>query len=341
MTANADPIVDERGLAALPEALARLGSRRVLVVTGPSGRHLERVRGHLTDVTVDLFAGARRHVPAPALAEALARLDASAADTVLALGGGSPIGFGKALRRERPGELRFVAVPTTYAGSEMTTLWGVTSDGRKTTGRDPRVRPDVVLYDVTLTLDMPPALTVTSLMNALAHPISVLGGGTLTGQLHTQTQVLDAAALVYRSIDALSRDAGDRATRAQAQRGAGLAAQALEAGKPGLHHTLAHLLGGRFDLDHAGLHSALLPHTLRRLRVEAPAVHATIAARLGTPEPEARLLQWLGQAGAATSLRAMGVPEDALQACLDADRTLPAALLRDAFDGALRPPAGS
>lgn len=338
MPVPVDVVVDERGLGALPEALARLGSRRVLVLTGPSARYLEPVQAQLASMAmaVDLFAGARRHVPVLALAEALARLDAFGADTVVTLGGGSAIGFGKALRRER--DLRFVAIPTTYAGSEMTTLWGTTSDGHKTTGRDPRVRPDVVLYDVTLTLEMPPVLTVTSLMNALAHPLSVLGAGTLAGE--PQAQALNAAAAVYGAMDALSRDGGDRLARARAQRGAGLAAQVLNAGKPGLHHTLAHLLGGRFDLDHGGLHSVLLPHTLYRLRTDAPLVHAAIAARLGTPEPELRLLELLGQMGAATSLRALGLPEQLLRATLKADPALPAALLLNAFHGALSPSAG-
>ena len=325
--------VDDRGLAALPEALARLGSKRVLVVTGPSRRYLELVLAQASEMTVELFAGARRHVPVAALAEAQAQLDAFAADTVLALGGGSPIGFGKALRRER--DLRFVAVPTTYAGSEMTTLWGITSDGKKTTGRDPRVGPDVVIYDVALTVDMPLALTVTSLMNALAHPISVLGARTLAEQV--RPQALAAAGVVFSAIEALARDPGDRVARARAQRGAGQAAQVLDRGKPGLHHTLAHLLGGRFDLDHSGLHSVLLPHTLHRLRADAPDVFAALAAALGTPDPELRLFEWLGRAGAATSLRALGVPLEGLQELLAADSALPAPLLLAAFDGSLDP----
>ena len=330
-----DIVVDERGLDALPDALARLGSRRLLLLTGPSGRYLELVQLRLTGAAVDVFAGARRHVPLSALAEARARLDAFGGDTVLALGGGSPIGFGKALRRDR--EVRFIAVPTTYAGSEMTTLWGTTADGRKTTGRDSRVRPDVVIYDVELTLDMSPVLTVTSLMNALAHPISVLGAGSLSGQ--AISVALDAAASVYQALEALARDRGDRAARARAQRAAGRAAQVLDAGKPGLHHALAHLLGGRFDLDHGGLHSVLLPHTLRRLRADAPPVYAAIAARLGASEPEVRMLELLRRAGAAPSLRALGVSEEALRATLQGDASLPAALLLDAFEGSLGPPA--
>lgn len=323
--------VDDRGLVALPEALARLGSKRVLVLTGPSRRYLDLVLAQAGGVTVEIFAGARRHVPVAALGEAKARLDAFAADTVLALGGGSPIGFGKALRRE--GEPRFVAVPTTYAGSEMTTLWGVTSDGKKTTGRDPRVRPDVVIYDVALTLDMPLVLTVTSLMNALAHPISVLGAGTLAEQ--DRPQALAAAGAVFGAIEALARDPGDRAARARAQRGAGQAAQVLDGGKPGLHHALAHLLGGRFDLDHSGLHSVLLPHTLHRLRADAPDVFAALAAALGTSEPESRLFDWLARAGAATSLRALGVPLQGLQELLAAEPALPTPLLLAAFHGQL------
>jgi len=325
--------VDDRGLLALPGALARLGSKRVLVLTGPSRRYLELVLAQAGGVTVEVFAGARRHVPVEALADARARLDAFATDTVLALGGGSPIGFGKALRRD--GDLRFVAVPTTYAGSEMTTLWGTTSDGKKTTGRDPRVRPDVVIYDVALTVDMPLALTVTSLMNALAHPISVLGARSLLEE--ARPQALAAAGVVFRAIESLAREPGDRAARARAQRGAGQAAQVLDGGKPGLHHTLAHLLGGRFDLDHSGLHSVLLPHTLHRLRDDAPEVFAALATALGTPDPEARLFEWLAGAGAATSLRALGVPLQGLQDLLAADAALPAPLLLAAFHGRLDP----
>ena len=152
----------------LAEALARLHSRRVLLICGPSRRYVERLAPAFAGLELEVFAGARRHVPQELLAEARQKLDGFQADTVVALGGGSAIGFGKALRLDR--DVHFVAVPTTYAGSEMTTLWGTTHDGVKTTGRDPRVRPDVVIHDVDLTVEMPKPLTVTSLMNALAHP---------------------------------------------------------------------------------------------------------------------------------------------------------------------------
>jgi len=329
---NATDSSSPEGLAAV---LARLASRRVLLITGPSRRHVERLTPAFAGIELDVFAEARRHVPQDLLAQALQRLDAFQADTVVALGGGSAIGFGKALRLQR--EFRFVAIPTTYAGSERTTLWGTTQDGQKTTGRDPRVLPDAVIHDVELTVEMPKALTVTSLMNALAHPLSALGSGSLTGD--AREQALTAITVVYGAIEALVRAPSDRRARREAARGAGLAATALEAGKPGPHHALVHRLGGRFDLDHSGLHSVLLPHSLRRLRDETPALVDELSARLNVADVEDSLFEFLMRAGAATSLRALGVSLDGLVGLLDEAPELPRALLRAAFHG--RRPSGA
>jgi len=335
----ADDLETSEGLAA---TLERLGSRRVLVVTGEGRRYLDRIEAALGGREVEVFAGARRHVPEDRLREARARLDAFGADTIVALGGGSAIGFAKALRLER--DVRFVAVPTTYAGSEMTTLWGITAGGRKTTGRDPRVRPDAVVYDLDLTLDMPKVLTVTSLMNALAHPIAALAAagpgsppteakGEGADETTARSNALEAVAAVFGALEALVRAPGDRRARAQAQRAAGRAAAALDAGATGLHHKLAHRLGGAFDLDHAGLHGVLLPHSLRRLRAEGAAAVAEIAARLGISDVEGNLFDFLIRAGAPVSLRALGVSLGDLEAWLATEVDLPRDLLRAAFHG--------
>jgi len=333
---------DQETSGELASALERLGSRRVLVVTGEGRRYLDRMEAALVGREVEVFSGARRHVPEDRLGEARARLDAFGADTIVALGGGSAIGFGKALRLER--DVRFVAVPTTYAGSEMTTLWGITAGGRKTPGRDPRVRPDIVVYDLELTLDMPKVLTVTSLMNALAHPIAALAAAPLPGAAATEAKgegaettarakALDAAAAVFGALEALVRTPGDRRARAHAQRAAGRAAAALDAGATGLHHKLAHRLGGAFDLDHAGLHGVLLPHSLRRLRAEGSPAVAEIAARLGISDVEGTLFDFLIRAGAPVSLRALGVSLGALEAWLATEAELPRDLVRAAFHG--------
>jgi homogentisate 1,2-dioxygenase len=319
------------GLGSLPDLLTRAKSRRILLITGESQRHVDRVRSLLAGFEVEVYPGARRHVPEAVLGEARQKLDVFGADAVVALGGGSAIGLGKALRLER--DLYFVAIPTTYSGSEMTSLYGITAGHSKTTGRNPRVRPDTVIHDVELTLGMPKALTMTSLMNALAHPIGALGTGSLTGP--ARAQALDAIGILYAAIEALVRAPDDRRARAGALRGAALAAGSLEAGTPGLHHKLAHRLGGRFDLDHSGLHSVLLPHSIHRLRAEAPDIVAEIAHGLRVPDLEAGLFDFLVRAGAGVSLRALGVTFEGLRTLLAeaASSDLPADLLRAAFHG--------
>src|SRR5688572_12215768 len=136
----------------LAAALAELGTRRVLLVSGPSRRFVDRIGSALSDMAVEVFDETRTHVPLGVVEAAHARAVAHEADVVVTVGGGACTGLGKALRLRMP--LRFVALPTTYAGSEMTSIWGITSEGRKETGRDDRVRPDLVLYDPALTRDM-------------------------------------------------------------------------------------------------------------------------------------------------------------------------------------------
>jgi homogentisate 1,2-dioxygenase len=329
---------DGDGLESLPGLLTRAGSSRILLLTGESKRHVDRLRSLLAGFELELYSGARRHVPETVLGEARQKLDAFGADTIVALGGGSAVGLGKALRLER--EVRFVAIPTTYSGSEMTNMYGTTVGGSKTTGRNHKVRPDVVIHDVELTLGMPKTLTVTSLMNALAHPIGALGTRSLDGA--ARERALDAIGILYAAIEALVRAPDDRRARAGALRGAALAAGSLESGTPGLHHKLAHRLGGRFDLDHGGLHSVLLPHSIHRLRAEAPEVVAEITQKLGVPDLEAGLFDFLVRAGAGVSLRALGVTFDGLRGLLEeaSSSDLPRDLLSAAFHGR-RPSAGT
>jgi homogentisate 1,2-dioxygenase len=314
---------------ALPALAARLGARRILLITGESRRYAARVQALLPGAVVEVFDGARRHVPESVLRDARERLTACQADTIVTVGGGSTIGLGKALRLHH--EVRFIAVPTTYAGSEQTSMYGTTAGGHKSTGRDPRVRPDGVIYDVELTLEMPRALTAQSLMNALAHPLSTLGAGALDDD--GAGQAFTAVEIVYGALEALVQAPRSRRARAAALRGAGLAAQALERGTPGLHHKLAHRLGGRFDLDHGGLHGVLLPHAVRRLRDEVPALLVELERRLRVPDLEGTLFDLLVRSGAPTSLRALGVTFDGIRELIAAAPELPRELLSAAFHG--------
>ena len=324
------PVLERGGLVALGALLRKAGRQRIFVICGPSARHLDRIQRQLDGMSVEVFREARRHVPEALVARAAEALAAFGGDAVISIGGGSTTGLAKALRLTR--SFFFVAIPTTYAGSELTDLYGTTSEGGKRTGRDLRVVPDVVLYDVSLTLDMPLTVSITSLLNALAHPLSALSTGKLDAA--GRQRALAAAEAVYRALDALARAPRDEAARRAALEGTILAGLVLRTSAVGVHHQLAHALGGRFDLDHAGLHSVLLPHSTRALREAAPAELAELEQRLGEPRLALALFTLLRASGAPTSLAALGATREGLEQMLDERPELPRVMARAAFAGA-------
>jgi maleylacetate reductase len=331
-TSLALPQIDRRGLSALSRLFGVAGRRRVFVISGPGGRHLQAIERELAAVAGlewVIFAEARRHVPQSLVARASAALDAFAGDAVLSVGGGSATGLAKALRLQHT--FFFVAVPTTYAGSELTDIHGTTSDGGKRTGRDARVVPDVALYDLELTLDMPLALSVTSLMNALAHPASALSTGKLDGP--GIERALAASAAVYEALSRLVSDPRDIQGRRAAIEATVQAGWVLRTSPLGEHHRLAHALGGRFDLDHAGLHSVLLPHSIARLATSAPEAFQALVHRVAEPALPQALRRFLLASSAPTSLAGLGVARAAFDELLAQRPELPRELLEAAYAG--------
>lgn len=324
-----EPHIDHAGLGALRDVLRAAERCRVFVIQGAGARHSARLESELHGLEVEYFSEARRHVPRDLVERAAQALEGFRADTVLSVGGGSATGLGKALRLQH--SFYFVAVPTTYAGSELTNLYGITSAAGKQTGRDWRVVPDVVLYDVELTLDMPLALGVTSLINGLAHPLSALSTKQLSPD--AAATALAAAGAARRALQGVLERPGERASRRAAFEATVLSGRVLARGPVGVHHKLAHLLGGAFDLDHAGLHSVLLPHSLDELKRQSPELHAVIAAELGWEDPAERLLEALGRAGACTSLAQLGVPEEPFRRLVSEHPELPRAALEAAYAG--------
>jgi maleylacetate reductase len=329
LAASVAPRVDYRGLTALPSLLQAEHRQRVFVICGPSGRHVARLETELVDFELEIFAQARRHVPRDLVEQATGALKAFAGDTVVSLGGGSATGLGKALRLEH--SFFFIAVPTTYAGSELTSLYGITSASSKQTGRDPRVVPDVALYDVELTRDMPLGLSVTSLLNALAHPLSAVSTAQL-GQEQLE-RALEAAQKICGALLGLVRDPASVVARSAALEGAVLAGRVLADSPVGLHHKLAHTLGGSFDLDHAALHSVLLPHSVSWMRQQSPESYASVQASIGDEHLPATLFDHLSHVGAATGLAALGLRADAFQNFLRTRPELPRGLLEAAYAG--------
>jgi len=324
------------GMARLAERLEAMGARRILVLSSPSRRFVDRVVDAIQALeplaVTTVFDHARVHVPAEVVEAAERAFEAARPDTVVAVGGGSPIGLAKALRLSR--QVRFAAVPTTYAGSEMTSIWGVTRGNEKTTGRDARVRPDLILYDPTLTATLPLPVTVQSLMNALAHPVSALSTASLAGD--DRAAALAAAAALVRVMEDLLLAPTDLGLREDALRAASAAAGALDAGKAGVQHAAAHVLGGALGLDHAALHSVLLPQFIAHLRERDAPLVAELEAAIGCAPLEAHLHDLLTRAGAPPSFDALKVDGASVKKVLDAHPDLPAAMILDAQVG-LRP----
>lgn len=334
-----ETIFQRDGLGLLAKRLGELGTKRVLVISQPSRRHVEQVTLALEQFQPEVFDGARVHVPAEVVDAAATRLRESGADTIVTIGGGSAVGLGKALRLAHG--VRFVAVPATYAGSEMTTMFGITRGRDKQTGREAKVRPDLVVYDVALTRDMPITLTVQSLVNALAHVVSVVSTG-----LEQREDALAAAATVVRAIEDLLLAPRDFAAREHALRGASACAAAFDRGTPGAQHALAHLLGGALGVEHAPLHAVLLPHFIAHLRTTKPDVVAELERAVfgagpgespGRDDLDAYLYDLLVRAAAPVSLDALGATRDMVAAALATRPELPAPIVHDAQHG-LRPP---
>lgn len=282
--------------------LEELGATRVLVVA--QARHragADRIARALGDRCVAVFPGVEPQVP-QAVAEAARDLAREhRADWVLSHGGGSAVGVAKAVALEV--DVSVAAVPTTYAGSERTDIWGIRADGHKTTGRDPRVRPRLVVYDPQLTYALPRELSQHSLLNALAHSVEALYAVDATRD--ARAAAARSVGLLIRGFDALSGDPSDPSGRAEALYGAAEAGFALGGASMALQHKLAHVLGGSFGAPHALTHAVLLPYVMAFNLPHSPAACAALAGALGDDPPGA-LWDRMRAHGVPTRLGAIG-----------------------------------
>jgi len=287
-------------LAAELDALAL--ARVLLVVTPGRARDLSLLRSKLGDRIVDVCDGAALHVPIERVRAAVEQVDRARPQTLLAFGGGSAVGLAKAIALERP--LPIAVVPTTYAGSEMTSVWGITDGAKKRTGRNPAVAPRVVVYDPALTLSLPAPVSAASGMNAVAHAVeamyapeaSPIALAAADDALRSLSRALPAVVARPDSIDA----------RTLALRGAHCAGVAMEMAAMGLHHKICHVLGGTFGLPHAPTHAAVLPHVVAFNTPAAPAAMARIAEALATDDAAIGLAALNRTLGLVTSLRTLG-----------------------------------
>lgn len=330
------------GLESVGRVAAETGDLgdRVLLISGSHERAVgDTLAAELGAGLVGRIRGVAPHVPVDVAASAVTEARRLGVDVVVALGGGSAVGLAKAVAREV--DVRLLAVPTTYAGSEMTSIWGLTDDTGKVTGRDPRVLPRTVVYDPALTMSLPPAVTAASGMNALAHALEALYSPDLTPELGAVAE--QAIASLATGLPGAVADGRDLAARAEALHGAWLAGWSLGGTTMGLHHKLAHVLGGRFRLPHAGVHSALLPQVAEANAEAAPTAFTRAARALGVEGPDAvapGLFDLAAGLGAPTSLAELGwgldSVSDVVEAALAAPVTHPRELSGSELDRLLR-----
>jgi maleylacetate reductase len=338
----------------LPAEFEQLGASRALVVSTPQQRELAMdVAARLGSRAAGVFDRAVMHVPvevAQAAGEEARRLSA---DCCVAVGGGSTIGLAKAivLTGDPASPLPILALPTSYAGSEMTPIWGVTKDGRKITGRDARVLPRTVLYDPALTVSMPAGLAATSGINAMAHCVEALYAKDATPVISAIAEegIRTLAASLPLVVAERVGQPPNIEARSQAMFGAWLGGVSLGFAGMALHHKLCHTLGGVFNLPHAETHTVVLPHAVAYNAEAAQEAMARVARGLGTESgadsAAAGLYDLAAELGAPLSLAAIGMRAEDLDRAADLATADPydnprtvtregiRELLQNAFDG--------
>ncbi|MBJ9918119.1 maleylacetate reductase [Burkholderia cenocepacia] len=331
-------------LAHLEREVPALGAQRAIVLCTPEQRDLaERIVERLGARAAGLYDRATMHVPIEIARDAQAFARSRDADCAVAIGGGSTIGLGKAIALESG--LPILAIPTTYAGSEMTPIYGLTEGGMKRTGNDARVLPKTVIYDPALTVTLPVELSVTSGRNAIAHAAEGLYANNANPVMSLVAE--EGIRALARGLPGVRRDPADLDARGQALYGAWLCGMVLGNVGMALHHKLCHTLGGSFDLPHAPTHTVVLPHALAYNAAHAPDAMQRIARAIGTDDAARGLYALARDNGAPISLKAIGMREADLDRAADLAAANPywnprpierdglRALLQDAFDGNL------
>lgn len=326
------------------------GGTRVFLIASERENHLVadpidaalRIAGH----TVLRHDEVVMHVPVAVVERARHASLRAEVDVIVTVGGGSTTGLGKAVALTT--RLPIIAVPTTYAGSEATNVWGLTDGETKTTGEDARVLPRSIIYDATLLTTLPSDLSVASGLNALAHCVDSMWG--------PRADPIDRALggeAIRALADGLPTVAGDGSSIEgieQTLYGAYLAAVAFASAGSGMHHKICHVLGGMFDLPHAQTHAVVLPYVLAFNAPNAPEAERRIAASLGEvfgTSTVAGLAALRDAVEAPRALRDLGMPNDGVAkavapilAAVPANNPTPltkenlTALLRAAWEGA-------
>lgn len=287
-----------------------IGAEKILLVCSKSGVvRYQEIPKHLGNRYVALFDRVESHCPQPIIEQAVTMYQTSSADTVVAVGGGSTLGLGKILKAEYGA--KFIAIPTTYSGSEMTPIYGRKIDGQKKTRIDIKAIPDLVIYDPEITVDLPAHQTAATGMNSLAHAVEALYPATpnpIAFDLASKAIGLHASALPV-----VVKNPYDISARTDALYAGFLGGLLVSMVGVALHHALGHVLGGLFELEHGDYNSAVLPHVMAYNAPAAKEAANAICKILGTTDPGTGLFELAQSIDAPTSLATLGMPASGVE----------------------------
>jgi maleylacetate reductase len=289
-------------LGRVPEEVEGLGLKRAFIFSTPGRAGVaDSVANALGPACAGVFTNAVTQIPEDLAVQARSAAEAARADCMIAIGGGSSIGLAKAVSLSLP--IPILAVPTTYSGSEMTSIYGITRNGRKETGRAAQARPAVVFYDPELTLDLPPRVTACSGLNAMAHCVEAVYAA--DANPFVNAAALHGFMLLTDALLELVTSPRDLFHRGAAMEGAWLAGYSLGLVQMGLHHKLCHVLAGSFGLPHADTHAVLLPYVTA---YNHRAAREELDMLTGIFEPDSidGLLEFAKKIGAPLSLEEIG-----------------------------------
>jgi maleylacetate reductase len=263
--------------AILRREIRDLGATRVMLIAAKAEMHLADTIAR--DIPVALrHDDVVMHVPVEVAERARAAAAGHGIDALVSVGGGSTTGLAKAVALTSG--LPIVAVPTTYAGSEATPVWGLTEGAKKTTGVDAAVLPKVIVYDAALTLSLPVDMSVASGLNALAHCVDSLWAP--NADPVNAAFAAEGIRSLATGLPRVVADPMDLDGREHALYAAYLSAAAFASAGSGLHHKICHVLGGKYNLPHAATHATVLPYVLALNAPAAPDAARRIAAALSS-----------------------------------------------------------
>jgi len=290
--------------ALIVDEIERLRASRILVLStaGQEGE-ARKLASMIGEKVVGVYPGAVMHTPVAATEEGVRLTMALQVDCLVALGGGSTTGLSKAIALRT--DVNQIIVPTTYAGSEMTPIVGETRGGEKVTQSSPRILPEVVIYDVDLTMSLPAGVSGTSGINAIAHAVEALYARERNPVI--SMLAIEGIEALYGALPVIAGNPSSVDGRWNALYGAWLSGICLGSVGMALHHKLCHILGGTLGLPHAETHAIILPHALAYNAPSVPEAMAKLRKALRTDDPPMAFFELSGRVGAKRALSDIGM----------------------------------